>query len=157
MGNQNYLAFVMMAVMAGLLLLVYKWFTTKRYPQKTNAMLDSLPALESIGLVRDANGYNGKYRDFLVYIYATTSIKPIGYYEGNKFQVWVIAAPEPEQLKGLGGFFGKYLVAGEKPGYAMVGFLVNFNATSNPAGEIQARLNELITALQQNNVKPYQM
>lgn len=157
MGEQNYLVIVILAVMAGLLFLVYRWFTGKRYPQKTSAMLDTVPDLEQIGLKRDANGYSGKYRDFLVYLYATTSMKPMGPYGGNKFQVWVIAAPQPGQLKGLGGFFGKYLVAGEKPGYAMVGFLINFNATSTPAEDIRVQLDELITALRQNEVAPYVM
>lgn len=144
-------------VVGALLWFIRSQFVNKTYPRKTSAMLDALPALEAIGLKRDENGISGKYLNYPVYIYATTSMKPIGFYEGNKYQVWVIAAPEPGQLKGLGGFFGKYLVAGEKPGYAMVGFLLNFNTTSTPADDIQAKLDELISALQQNEVKPYQM
>ncbi|MPM06943.1 hypothetical protein SDC9_53247 [bioreactor metagenome] len=147
---------LMLATFA-LLFVIYRWFTAKRYPQKTSAMLDTLPSLESIGIRRDANGYSGQYRNYPVYIYATTSMKPVGYFQGNKFQVWVIAAPQPGDLKGIGGFFGKYLVAGEKPGYAMVGFLINFDATSTPADDIRLKLDELIDVLLQHEVKAYQI
>lgn len=140
-----------------LLILVYRWFTKKRYPGKTSAMLDALPGLESIGISRDANGYSGHYRNYPVYIYATTSMKPVDYYGGDKYQVWVIAAPQPGDMKGIGGFFGKYLVAGEKPGYAMVGFLINFNATKTPADDIRLKLDELIDVLLQHEVKAYQI
>ncbi|HBG71312.1 MAG: hypothetical protein A2W93_01650 [Bacteroidetes bacterium GWF2_43_63] len=138
-----------------LLFVIYRWFTTKRYPEKTEAMLDTLPDLQSVGLKRDANGYSGQYRNYPVYIYATTSLKPVGYFQGNKFQVWVLTAPQPGDLKGIGGFFGKYLVAGEKPGYAMVGFLVNFNATSTPAEDIRLKLDELIDELLKHDIKAY--
>jgi hypothetical protein len=60
-------------------------------------------------------------------------------------------------IKGVGGFFGKYLVTGEKPGYAMVGFLVNFNATSTPAEDIKVQLDTLIDILNQRSIKPYSM
>lgn len=156
MGSQNYLAILFMAGTAILLFVIYRWFTTKRYPQKTAAMLDTLPELQNIGLHRDANGYNGNYRGFPVYIYATTSMKSYGPYGGNKFQVWVLTAPQPGDLKGIGGFFGKYLVAGEKPGYAMVGFLLNFNSTSTPADDIKSMLDTLIDVLNQNSIKAFQ-
>lgn len=118
-------------------------------------MLDSLDQLDEIGLKRDENGYNGNYRSYPVYVYATTSIKRIGYFQGDKFQIWVIIAPEPGQLKGLGGFFGKYLVAGQKPGYAMIGFLVNYNTTASPEERIKFKLDTLVDDLEGNGIRPY--
>lgn len=150
------------AFLGALLWLVRSYIVNKHYPKKTNAMLDTLPALESIGMVRDANGYNGKYRDFLVYIYATSVPLSNRNFNnnlsvGNKFQVWVLAAPQPGELKGVGGFFGKYLVSGEKPGYAMVGFILNYNTTSTPAEDIKVKLDALIDILIQRSIKPYSM
>ncbi|GEM_PF-2880690 len=138
----------------GLLVFVYLWFTKKRYPQKTGKMLDALPKLETIGLKRDANGFSGVYRAYPVYVYATTSMNT-GYWGGNKYQVWVITAPQPGDLKGIGGFFGKYLVAGERPGYAMVGFLTHYSSTGTPAEDIHVQLDQLIDVLLQQEIKAY--
>jgi hypothetical protein len=141
--------------MLALLFFLRKMFVSKVYPQKTGKMLDQLPDLNEIGLHRDENGYSGSYRDFPIYIYATTSIKPVGYYEGNKYQAWVIAAPEKDQLGSLGGFFSNYLVSGKKEGYAMIGFLVNFNSSINPAEDIRVNLEKLINILNEKRIKPY--
>lgn len=132
-----------------------RYFTKKVYPERTEKMLDALPSLTEIGLQRDQNGYSGKYRDFPVYIYATTSIKSYGPYGGNRFQVWIIAAPEKEQVKGLGGFFGKYIISGEKEGYAMIGFMLSFDATATPAADVRTRLDEMIGIMEEKKIKPY--
>ena len=141
--------------MLALLFFIRKMFVSKVYSKKTEKMLDQLPNLNELGLHRDKNGYSGKYHGFLIYIYATTSIKPMGYYEGNKYQAWVIAAPEKDQLGSLGGFFKNYLLAGKKEGYVMIGFLVNFNSSINPAEDIRVNLEKLINILNEKGIKPY--
>lgn len=160
MGSSNYIVFLFLLVAAGLLFIIYRWLTTKRNPQKSNEMLSTLPGLESLGIHRDANGYSGIYNEYPVYIYATSTPQSFrnlnnSLLAGDKFQVWLITAPEPGQLKGIGGFFGKYLVAGEKPGYAMVGFVLNFRTSSDPAGDIRQKLDELSKILKEAGVKPY--
>jgi hypothetical protein len=139
----------------GLIFLIKNRFVNKTYPQKTNEMADSVKELTFIGFNRNANGYQGQIRNYDVNIYPTTSIKSYGYMQGDMFQVWVNIAPEVGQLKGLGGFFGKYLVIGEKPGFAMIGFTARHYTGSNSAETIKYKLDELINNLIEKGVKPY--
>ncbi len=139
----------------GLIFLVYRWFVTKRYPNKTSRMLDAIPELEQIGLHRTNQGYAGYYRKYYVNIYATTSLKVAGYMSGSNFQVWVSIAPEPDQLKGLGGFFGKYMVLNQQADYAMIGFVLKYIPGLNSEEAIQNKLQRLVDALIEKGVKPY--
>ena len=139
----------------GLLFIVRKWFITKRYPQKTGEMLTSIASIENYCLKRDTYGYSGYYKEYFINLYATTSIKSYGHMQGDLFQVWVYVAPEEGQLKGLGGFFGKYLVSQPQPKYAMIGFTKHYYSSSDNTSEIISMLDELIEKLREKNVQAY--
>lgn len=143
------------AVCIGLIILIRQYFVKKRYPNKTGSMLDSVQKLGIKGYKRTENGYEGKEGEFNVYIYASTSISQVGHMQDNLFQVWLTIAPQPGQLKGLGGFFGKYMVTGEKPGYAMIGFTLRFDTRTDATENLISMSKNLTQKLQENGVKPY--
>jgi hypothetical protein len=145
--------FFIAAGCAALLFIIYKWFLTKRYPKKTNQMLDSIPELEKIGLKRTAQGYAGICQEYYVNVYATTSLKRTGYMSGDNFQVWVSVLPD-EQIKSLSGFYGDYMqVKGE--GYSMIGFILRYIPGLDTEDAIQNKLLRLIEKLNEKGVKPY--
>ena len=45
----------------------------KNMPKRTEALLDSAYELETVGIKRNASGYGGTYKNYLVSIYATAS------------------------------------------------------------------------------------
>ncbi len=152
----EYLVIIIIVILcSGLILYFYHRFVTKTYPQKTDKLLNSVSGLDEIGLKRNENVFNGVYRNYFVSVYATTSVKSYDVYGGDRFQVWVATAPEPEQLKQIGGFFGKYLVSGEKEGFAYVGFMVNAKTSPDIKDSIIKRLDLLINLLDENRIKPF--
>ncbi len=139
----------------GLIFIIRQYFVKKRYPNKTGSMLDSIQNISFKGYKRTANGYEGKEGIYDVYIYASTTISQVGHMQGNLFQVWLTIAPQPGQLKGLGGFFGKYMVTGEKPGYAMIGFTLRHDNSTDASENLTSMTKTLTQQLQENGVKPY--
>lgn len=158
-GRDLLFLIVGVTIFGGLAFLVIFWFIKKRYPQKVDQLLSAVTELEEIGLKRDEKGYSGYYRNFFITIYATTSLPNFdaNYWTtgGNRYQVWVAVAPEPGQLKGLGGFFGKYLVSGETAGFAYIGFMVNADATHDAKRTIIEKIQTLIGILEEKNIRPY--
>lgn len=158
--RMEYLVLILvMGSIAGLIFLIYFWFLKKRYPAKTEQMLNSVIELEEFGLKKNENGFSGNYRNYLINIYATTSLPSFdaNYFNsgGDRYQVWIATAPEPGQLKGLGGFFGKYMITGETTGFAYIGFLINAKITPDAKKTIMERINTLITLLEEKKVRPY--
>ncbi|MFH0895711.1 MAG: hypothetical protein V2A54_14850 [Bacteroidota bacterium] len=145
--------FLIAAGIALLLFVIYKWFLTKRYPEKTNQMLDSIPELEQLGLKRKPDGYAGICRGYYVNVYATTSLKRVGYMSGDNFQVWVSVLPD-EQLTSMSGFFGKYMTV-KGDGYTMIGFVLRYTPGLDNEEAIQNKLISLIESLKEKGVKPY--
>ncbi|MBX7046344.1 MAG: hypothetical protein K1X86_10965 [Ignavibacteria bacterium] len=140
------------AIVCVLFIVFYmKRFTSKTYVQKTSAMLDTIEGVAEIGLQRTETGYSGPYRDFHVHIFATTAPGALN----NRYQVVVGVAPEPGQLKSIGGFFSNYFVMGEQPGFAYAGFILNPNMYNDAEQNLKRRLDVLIDMLVSANVKPY--
>lgn len=148
-------------VFGALIYFVYKRYTGTNYTQKTDIIAMSADGLLAHGFTKNAQGFVGTYNGFYINIYPTTS--PSGNWQnranqataGPMFQVWVSIAPVEGQLKGLGGFFGKYMVIGEQPGYAMIGFTVRHNSGTNQTEEILNKINLLLKDLSSNGVMPY--
>jgi len=143
------------AVCIGLIGFIWYYFTKKHYPKKTGSMLDSVQKLSLNGYSRTEHGYQGKDSGYDVYLYATTTIKQVGPAQGDLFQILIPIAPQPGQLKGLGGFFGKYMVTGEKLGYAMIGFDLRYNSRTDATENLLGMTRTLTQKLQENGVKPY--
>lgn len=154
----EYIALIALSLgFIGLILFIKNRFLNKTYPEKTEKLLNSVLELDEIGLKKNDSGFNGHYRNYFISVFATTSMKSYGPMGGDKFQVWVSTAPEKGQLKKLGGFFGKFMVSGESNGFAYVGFLVNAKATNNAKQSIIDQLNELISLLENQQVKPFEV
>jgi hypothetical protein len=158
----EYLVVLALPIVAGVVIyLVYKQYSGKNYYQKTDKLAESIQDITLDGFTRNEHGYVGKYKAYHVNIYPTTS--PAGNWQnranhataGPMFQVWVSIAPQVGQLKGLGGFFGKYMVIGEQPGYAMIGFTVRSVSGANQSSELLEKLDKLIVDLNANGVMPY--
>jgi hypothetical protein len=133
------------------ILFYMKRFNSKTYGKKTSAMLDTIDGVAELGFQRTETGFAGPYRDFQVHIFATTAPGALN----NRFQVVVAVAPEPGQLKGIGGFFSNYLVMGEQPGFAYAGFILNPNLYNDAEQNLKRRLDVLIDMLVDAKVKPY--
>lgn len=144
----------MMLLCAALILWVYKRYTGKSYAAKTERIANSAVELTLSGFKRTEHGYSGKQQGYDVVIYPTTT-PGYGYMKGPMFQVWVIIAPQEGQLKGLGGFFGKYMVTGERPGYAMIGFALRHSPGTEQSADLLAMLETLIAALKSKDVAAY--
>lgn len=154
----EYIVLTLISVLCtGLIFLIYRRYVSKTYPQKTEKLLNSVFDLEEIGLKRNENGFNGIIRNYFVSVYATTSMKSYDVYGGDRFQVWVATAPEHGQLKNIGGFFGKYMISGEKNGFAYVGYMINAKSTPDAKKTITDSLNTLINLLEENKIKPYEI
>ncbi len=141
-------------IFLGLIFIIRYRLVNKVIPQKTAKMAESVQDLSFSGFNRTEHGYRGTVRGYDVNVYAT-SAPGTGHMQGDLFQIWVNIAPEPGQLKGLGGFFGKYLVAGERPGFAMIGFTINYVSGSNATNDILHFLNKLIDSLTEKGIKAY--
>jgi hypothetical protein len=149
--------FLLIALCFGLIFLISRWFLKNRYPKKTAEMLQSVPDLEKTGLKRTDQGYAGYFHNYYVTVYATTSLKRTGYMGGDNFQVWVMISPEPGQMKGLGGFFGKYMVVDGKQGFTMIGFVLKYDQDLNTGEVIQNKLQLLVDLLAEKGVKPFKV
>ncbi len=151
----EYLVVLAMPLIFGVIIfMVYKQYTGKNYAQKTDKLADSIQEITLNGFKRTVHGYSGKYKGYDVNIYPTTS-PGYGYMKGPMYQVWVSIAPMEGQLKGLGGFFGKYMVVGERPGYAMIGFAIRHVSGTNQTTDILDSLNRLTNDLSEKGVMPY--
>jgi hypothetical protein len=133
---------------------VYKQYTGKNLAKKTDTMADNIIGITTHGFTRNVHGFRGTYRGYDVNIYPT-STPGVGYMQGKLFQVWIGIAPMEGQLKGLGGFFGKYLVAGERPGYAMIGFALRYSSGTDQSAELISLINQLVDDLQSKGVVAY--
>lgn len=133
------------------ILFYMKRFASKTYGKKTSAMLDNIEGVAELGFQRTETGFSGAYRDFQVHIFATTAPGALK----NRFQVFVSTAPEPGQLKSIGGFFSNYLVSGEQSGFAYTGFILNPNYYNDAEQNLKRRLDVLIDMLVDAKVKPY--
>jgi len=151
----NILVFLFPVICIGLILFIRNRFVNKVYPQKTNEILESVRNVTTYGFSRTQHGYQGVVSGYGTYIYASTSIEKTGYMKGDMLQIWLITSPESGQLKGLNGFNGKYLVAGKKPGYAMVGFTLRYNSNTDCSEELVSMSRELAETLVDSNIKPY--
>jgi hypothetical protein len=151
----EYLAVLIMPVVFGLIIFfVYKQYTGKNLAQKTDAMADNIIGITSHGFARNVHGFRGTFRGYDVNVYPS-STPGVGYMQGKLFQVWISIAPFEGQLKGLGGFFGKYMVVGERPGYAMIGFTLRYDSGTDQSSELINLINKLVDDLQAKGVMTY--
>lgn len=121
-----------------------------RMIEQPRIMLDNVADLQSLGLQRMQDRYNGIVDGYHTTVFATTDPQ-----NRDRFQVLVATAPLPGQLAHTGGFFSNYFVSGEQPGFAYVGFLFNPNAANDPAKSLTALLGNLIEKLREQKVEPY--
>ena len=142
-------------VFIGIIFFIKRRFISKTFPNKTEELLNYISDIEDIGLIRYTDRYHGNYRNFPVSVFATTSMKSYEYYGGDQFHVWIATAPKKEQLKSIGGFFGKYLVSGEKDGFAYIGFNIRANSTNSNKDTIIQLINKLIDVLKSNQIEPF--
>lgn len=147
--------FLIAGLSIGLITLYYFRFVRKTYPQKTQQLLNNVINLESLGLKRKDDRYEGWYRNFYISIFATKGTFAYNVYGGERYQVWVSTSAGPGLLKSSTGFFGKYLVSGQQENFAYIGFMVNAQATNDSEASIHERLDELITHLDSTGIKPY--
>lgn len=151
----EYLAVLIMPIVFGVIIfLVYKQYTGKGYAAKTDKIAESAQGLTLHGFKRTVHGYTGNYQGYDVNIYPTTT-PGYGYMQGPMFQVWISIAPFEGQLKGFGGFFGKYIVAGERPGYAMIGFTLRHSSGTDQTADLIAMLDTLVNDLKAKGVMAY--
>lgn len=151
---ENLIAILVFSAIMGIaVFFIIRYF--KNMPKRTEALLDSAYELETIGIKRNASGYGGTYKNYLVSIYATASNMGHGRLSGNCFQVWLSIAPEPGQTKNIGGFSGKYMVLGEKNGYAMIGFIINKDMSNDCNSDMINELDRLIDVLKERGIKPF--